>query len=278
MSLTIKNPVRAFAAGLSLLLGCATLSGCNDVAANPPNADALPQFVLRDDANMAGATVAVVSVDGPPADLSARFRQSLDEATAARRIAVAAPAKARYLVRGYLTASPIEGGAEVDVVWDVFTPDKKRAQRLSDEIAVKGAGDDAWAMHRRCGAEQRRRQMRRRSRRLSLQHARGRARWRCPQLRPVPIGLFVVDIRPGSARRNPEVRLFKRRAAAMTPRVRAVQRSEARVWRTGLVRARQDEDFGRQFQSAAGRGDRRLSRRAADRLPCPPLRRPRDLR
>ena len=146
MSLTIKNPVRAFAAGLSLLLGCATLSGCNDVAANPPNADALPQFVLRDDANMAGATVAVVSVDGPPADLSARFRQSLDEAAAARRIAVAAPAKARYLVRGYLTASPIEGGAEVDVVWDVFTPDKKRAQRLSDEIAVRGAGDDAWAI------------------------------------------------------------------------------------------------------------------------------------
>ena len=87
-----------------------------------------------------------------------------------------------------------------------------------------------------------------------------------------------MDIRPGSARRDPGVRLFKRRAAAMTPRVRAVQRSEARVWRTGPVHARQDEDFGRQFQSAAGRGDRRLSRRAADRLPCPPLRRPRDLR
>ena len=113
---------------------------------NPPNADASAQFAMRDDANMAGATVAIVSVDGPPADLSARFRQSLDEAAAARRIAVAAPAKARYLVRGYLTASLIEGGAEVDLVWDVFTPDKVRAQRLSDAIAVKGAGDDAWAM------------------------------------------------------------------------------------------------------------------------------------
>ena len=73
-----------------------------------------PQFVLRDDANMAGATVAIVSVDGAPADLSARFSQSLDEAAAARRIAVAAPAKARYLVRGYLTAAPIEGGAEIE--------------------------------------------------------------------------------------------------------------------------------------------------------------------
>jgi hypothetical protein len=146
VGLTIKDPVRAFAAGLLLLSACATLSGCNDVAANPPNADARAQFVMRDDANMAAATVAIVSVEGPPTDLSTRFRQSLDEAAAARRIAVAAPAKARYLVRGYLTASLIEGGTEVDIVWDVFTPDKQRAQRLSDVIAVKGSGDDAWAM------------------------------------------------------------------------------------------------------------------------------------
>ncbi len=91
----------------------------------------------RGDANMAAATVAVVSVDGAPADLSDHFNQSLDEAAAARQIAVASPAKARYLVRGYLTASLVEGGAEVDTVWDVFTPDKRRAQRLSDAIAVK---------------------------------------------------------------------------------------------------------------------------------------------
>jgi len=146
VSSTIKDAVRAVAAGLSLLFASAMLSGCNDVAANPPNTDAQAQFALRNDANMAGATVAIASVDGAPADVSARFRQSLDEAAAARRIAVASPAKARYLVRGYVTASLIEGGAEVDIVWDVFTPDKKRTQRLSDAIAVKGSGDDAWAM------------------------------------------------------------------------------------------------------------------------------------
>jgi hypothetical protein len=146
VSSAIKDPVRAFVAGLILLLACATLSGCNDVAANPPNTDAQAQFGLRDDANMAGPTVTIASVDGAPADLSSPLRQSLDEAAAARRIAIASPAKARYLVRGYVTASLIEGGAEVDIVWDVFTPDKKRAQRLSDAIAVKGSGDDAWAM------------------------------------------------------------------------------------------------------------------------------------
>ena len=146
MSSAIEDRFRAFVVGFMLLLACATLSGCNDVAANPPNADAQAQFVMRDDANMSGATVAIASVDGAPTDVSTRFRQSLDEAAAARRIAVAAPAKAHYLVRGYVTASPIEGGAEVDIVWDAFTPDKKRTQRLSDAIAVKGSGDDAWAM------------------------------------------------------------------------------------------------------------------------------------
>ena len=147
MSLKIKDSARALAAGVILLSAGVTLSGCNDVAANPPNVDAQAQFALRDDANMANATVAIASVDGAPADVSARFRQSLDEAAAARRIAVvASSAKARYLVRGYVTASLIDGGAEVDIVWDVFTPDKKRAQRLSDAIAVKGSGDDAWAM------------------------------------------------------------------------------------------------------------------------------------
>ena len=146
MVLGAKKPTKAFAMGLSLILACAGLSACNDVAANPPDPDTSPQFVLRDDANMAGPTVAIVSVDGAPADVAGRFRQSLDAAAAARRIASAPPDKARYLVRGYLTASPVEGGAEVDVVWDVFTPDKKRAQRLTDAIAVKGSGDDAWAM------------------------------------------------------------------------------------------------------------------------------------
>ena len=146
MSSSIEDPVRALVTGFILLLACSTLSGCNDVAANPPNADAQAQFALRNDANMAGATVAIASVDGAPVDLSTRLRQSLDDAAAARRIAVVAPAKAHYLVRGYVTASPIEGGAEVDIVWDVFTPNKQRTQRLSDAIAVKGSGDDAWAM------------------------------------------------------------------------------------------------------------------------------------
>jgi hypothetical protein len=139
-------PFRALAPSVFLLLGCVTLGGCVDVAGDPPNADARPEIVRRDDANMAGATLAIVSVAGAPADLSTHFSQSLADAAAARRIAVAEPDKARYLARGYLTASPVEGGVAVDFVWDVFTPDKQRVRRLSDTIAVRGSGDDAWAM------------------------------------------------------------------------------------------------------------------------------------
>ena len=49
-------------------------------------------------------------------------------------------------MRGYLSASPVKDGAAVDFVWDVFTPDKQRAQRLTDTIVVRGSGDDPWAM------------------------------------------------------------------------------------------------------------------------------------
>ena len=117
MRLLIRGPVapfRVLASGVFLLFACATLGGCLDVAGDPANADARPQFVRRGDANMAGATLAVVSVEGAPADLTEHFNQRLAEAAAARQVTVAAPAQARYLVRGYLTASLVEGGAAVE--------------------------------------------------------------------------------------------------------------------------------------------------------------------
>lgn len=132
--------------GLLALLCAAALAGCVETAGDViPGADH-QQFARRPDANMSGATVAIMSVEGAPQQLSAEFKQSLDQAAAAEQIAVAPPASAHYLVRGYVSASPVEGGAAIEVVWDVFTPDKKRAQRLSDTLLVRGSGDDPWAM------------------------------------------------------------------------------------------------------------------------------------
>jgi hypothetical protein len=128
------------------LIGAAALAGCVETAGDITASADHEQFVRRADASMGGATVAIMSVEGAPHDLSAAFKQSLDQAAAAQQIAVAPPTAARYLVRGYVSASPVEGGAAIDLVWDVFTPDKKRAQRLSDTLLVHGSGDDPWAM------------------------------------------------------------------------------------------------------------------------------------
>ena len=135
------------ALGVLALLAALAASACVETSADvTPGVESAQQFARRPDASMAGATMAVVSIEGAPSELAARFDHSLDEAAAARQIALAPPASARYLARGYLSAALSRDGAIVDFVWDVFTPDKRRAQRLSDSIVVRGSGDNPWAM------------------------------------------------------------------------------------------------------------------------------------
>jgi hypothetical protein len=135
------------ASGILALLAALAASGCVETAGDvTAGVEGSQQFVRRPDASMAGATMAIVSIEGAPSELTARFDQSLDRAAAQRQIALSPPTSARYLVRGYLTAALARDGATVDFVWDVFTPDKQRAQRLSDSIVVRGSGDDPWAM------------------------------------------------------------------------------------------------------------------------------------
>jgi hypothetical protein len=138
---------KALAGGLLAALAALLVAGCVETAGDmAAGVEGSQQFVRRPDASMAGATMAIVSIEGAPSELAARFDQKLDEAAAQRQIALAPPTSARYLVRGYFTAAPVEGGATVNFVWDVFTADKQWAQRLSDAMVVRGSGDDAWAM------------------------------------------------------------------------------------------------------------------------------------
>ena len=137
---------------LALLFGLAAalpLGGCVAVETTAevvPDAATSRQYALRADADLAGASVAIVSVVGAPPAIAADFSRQLDGAAQSRDLALVDSAKARYLVRGYLSASPTEDGAEIEYVWDVFAADKQRVQRLNDVIAVKGAGDDPWAL------------------------------------------------------------------------------------------------------------------------------------
>jgi len=143
------TPVGDGAGAVLTALGAAALafllSGCVEMAADmAPKSEAHAAFVRRTDVSLAGATVAFVSVDGPPAAISRNFSQIMTREAAARDIAVADDKKARYLVRGYLSAYATTDGAAVEYVWDVFNKDKQRIQRVNDVLEVKGDGADPW--------------------------------------------------------------------------------------------------------------------------------------
>ena len=112
----------------------------------PTGEAARPPLERRPGVSLAAATVSIVSVVGAPDTVGDHFRGVLEGAARARDIILTDARSAHYLVRGYLSAAAIEDGVEVEYVWDVFGPDKRRAFRLNDVLDVKGAGDDPWAM------------------------------------------------------------------------------------------------------------------------------------
>jgi hypothetical protein len=138
---------RAALARLCILAAPLALCGCLEAAADlAPSVEAHHQIARREGVNLAQASVAIVSIEGAPAAILANFSPILEREARARDIQVVDAASARYLARGYLSAAPTEDGASIEYVWDVFTADKRRAQRLSAEIDVKGSGADPWAL------------------------------------------------------------------------------------------------------------------------------------
>jgi hypothetical protein len=109
-----------------------------------PKTEAHAAFVRRVDVSLAGASVAFVSVEGPPAAISANFSKIMTREAIAHDIVIADEKKARYLVRGYLSSYVTTDGAAVEYVWDVFNKDKQRMQRVNDVLEVKGEGADPW--------------------------------------------------------------------------------------------------------------------------------------
>jgi hypothetical protein len=138
-----RRPRTALAGLVSALL-CGCVEQAADVA---PSAAAMrPPLEKRAGVSLAAATVSIVSVTGAPDAIGAQFTGMLKDDARQREIVLTEPKAARYLVRGYLSATAIQDGVEVEYVWDVFGPDKRRAFRLNDVLDVKGAGDDPWAL------------------------------------------------------------------------------------------------------------------------------------
>lgn len=138
---------RAALAGLWVFAAPLALCGCFEAVADlAPNLEAHRQVVQREGVNLAQVSLAIVSVEGAPAAISAKFSQALEREARARGLVVVDAAAARYLARGYLSATLTEDGASIEYVWDVFNAGKRRAWRLSDVIEVKGSGPDPWTL------------------------------------------------------------------------------------------------------------------------------------
>ncbi len=92
------------------------LGGCVEQAAEiaPDVAAQRPMIAKREGMNLSDATIAVVSVEGAPTSISQDFAGDLAEAAKSRDISIVGTGAAHYLVRGDLSATPTEDGAQVE--------------------------------------------------------------------------------------------------------------------------------------------------------------------
>jgi hypothetical protein len=93
------------------------------------------------------APVALLSLEGAPAEVTARLAGALAREAELRAIAlVPGSGSPRYKLKGYLAASPAGGSAggrnTITWVWDVFDGARQRTQRLEGTEEIGGA--DAW--------------------------------------------------------------------------------------------------------------------------------------
>ena len=133
-----------FATFLAMLV----LAGCVDTTSEFRSAGTSGQAAIAKASlgSPRGAAVALASIDGAPAAVTARFSALFASAAAQRDMTIADAQKANYLVRGYLTAYPVENGTAIGYVWDVFDASRHRTQRVNDAIIVHSSDTDAWQL------------------------------------------------------------------------------------------------------------------------------------
>ena len=141
-------PARRLCGAIAMAVVTAGLSGCVEQAANlQASSDVRNQRVAaRPGVSPSGASVAVASVEGAPASVAEKLSQQVLAQAASRDVTLVDAGQAKYLARMYLTAYPVEGGAAVSFVWDVFDGQKRRQQRIENAILLKGSAGDPWSL------------------------------------------------------------------------------------------------------------------------------------
>lgn len=143
-----QNTLRPLTLVLSLYLVLA-LGGCVEGFPEPQvgTGDVRNAVASTRTASPRGASVSMASLEGAPADIVARFNQVFSKQAADREIAMADAASAHYLVRGYLSAYPSDGGTDVSYVYDIFDAnDQNRIDRVADVMTLPSTGADVWAL------------------------------------------------------------------------------------------------------------------------------------
>jgi hypothetical protein len=138
------HPANAARTAKALVVCGLTLfaAGCVETTAKRDPEPQMPQrtnMVLREGVSPHGASVAIADIQGVPAPVSEHLLRIFEQDARTREINLADPKAANYLVRGYLSASPAEGGATFALIWDVYDARKRRTQRIDDSVFVKGA-------------------------------------------------------------------------------------------------------------------------------------------
>ena len=132
---------------LAAVLGLLSMAaGCNDTAAVLEPQAATTRIAAKPGVSPSGATIAFASLEGAPAPIVSQFSQYTLAEAQRRQVSIAQPNAADYLVRGYLSAASVPGGAAFSYVLDVFDKRQRRIQRTEDVILVPGAAADPWQL------------------------------------------------------------------------------------------------------------------------------------
>ena len=143
----------AVSSGISRIVSCVglalALAGCSETVGQgslASSAQAVANVMQPSGFSPRPATLAVTQTEGAPNALQSQYMALFNADVAARDVALTDQAGARYLARGYISAFPVDGGARLTYVWDIYDRTNHRAQRLNDEIALKGTAPDPWSL------------------------------------------------------------------------------------------------------------------------------------
>jgi hypothetical protein len=147
---SLANPAR-LPLGAALCVALSLLGGCNETTSSirAPVKAVASAPVRNPNVSPHGAAVALnlTGLQNVPPAVVSRFSEALAGAAQAREVEIVDAKLAKYFVQLHLTAYPAgDGASALAYVSDIFDAKKNRAQRLSDEIVLKGSAGDAWSL------------------------------------------------------------------------------------------------------------------------------------